>query len=286
MNKQAALLTLFFLLLLPGCTIYDLPDEKMFSHEICGDWRCRPGNLGTVLEFNKTPFSPDVDELTTPKEVAASVLGHTIKKDDKSGSIYLSCSEDGSNPFTYEDIKPSGRYGYGGRKLSYSKKSKIKLDTKLAVENSIKSIEQLLPANEKAILTGILPDFEVQLKSELSNLSNKNVQVDATYHEWKLATSTINKLRTTAYDKCHEYLAKYERKLITAVGFVHYSIDEESTTFTGFTSKVNSLLKNNGIHTDVSAAFGFEFNKYLSVSTEDGYQIIVWRTSLPEVWSN
>src|SRR5690606_33313054 len=97
----------------------------------------------------------EVNDDTTAAAVAYSVLGHTVKSDDRYAADISTCSDTATSPFVSQDIK-NLRFKPPGRKLEYSKKVKVSVNVSLAVDADLKQ------------LVGLASDKIAEAKAELT----------------------------------------------------------------------------------------------------------------------
>jgi hypothetical protein len=277
MNKY--MFILIGMITLTGCVTYPLPDVVLDPMEACGADECKPGNLGVVFNFTKNPYSPDLYESIKPQDIAYSVLGHTIKIKDKTGSNVKACSIDGTtNPFKQNDIDPIG-VGIEGRAIEYSKEVKLNIDVTPTVSATLDELKKHID------ISAYISELTVKLEAGYKNIENSNSTLTGTYYEYALSDSVIKILHTNQYKECNDFLNNYNRLLITAVGFIEFSTSVKGKEYEQFKGELNALFTAKGINLDVSPILNREVTKTLAASTKNGYQIIVWRKASTDTWA-
>lgn len=263
------------LTLLMGCT-YKLPDAELEPEEVCGQSKCEPGSLGRTFQFYENPYSPDLNQSMTPSDIAYSVLGHTVKMSDKTGSRFTICSADGlTNPFSKADVKPK-RLGVKGRKIEYTRNGVLNIDITPTVSATLEELTKY------AEISSYVSELEAKLKVGYENIDKKDSTLVGTYYEYGLSDNVIKTLHTVNYQSCNSYLNDKEKALITAVGFIEYSTSVDGSDYSNFIGELNALFTAKGINLDVTPIINREVTKTLKASTNNGYQIIVWRKANPE----
>jgi hypothetical protein len=259
-----------------GCVTYKLPDAKLDPEEVCGQSECQPGNLGRVFQFDKNPYSPDLTASTSPKDIAYSVLGHTVKMKDKSGSRFTVCAADGvSNPFNQSDVKPK-RLGISGRKIEYARNASLNIDITPTISATLKELTKYID------ISSYISELEAKLKVGYESIDKADSTLVGTYFEYGLSDNVIKTLHTSSYQSCNSYLTDKNKALITAVGFIEYSTSVNSSNYSKFIGEINALFTAKGINLDVTPIINKEVTKTLKASTENGYQIIVLRKAQPD----
>ncbi|XOV94425.1 MAG: hypothetical protein ACFHWX_06910 [Bacteroidota bacterium] len=266
---RVPLYLLTFLLMFFSCKLYRLPDAKLKSEEVCGYDYCQPGNFGTVFQFYKKPFSPDVDSTTTLRDVATSIIGHAFPEGNLLGDRALTCSFGDNNPFEGEVVN---LVNPTGKNIEYTRTEKLELDIEATVEGNLEEIKKLNPdiAN--------LPEVEAKLKAAYSRINNKELNVQAKYSEWGLSKSAIDRLiKGTDFNDCMDFLTEKNYRVITSVGIVSFDVSLDDKSLDNISSELETDLQKDGVVANIGASFKREVNKSLSTSTKGGFQIVVWR---------
>ncbi|GIK68913.1 MAG: hypothetical protein BroJett020_02080 [Bacteroidota bacterium] len=264
-------LTVLTVLILTGCKTYKLPDAKMKPEQVCGYNYCQPGNYGVVFHFYKKPFSPDVDSMTTLRDVAYSIIGHAFPNGNLLGDRAFTCSRTTSNPFTASDIV--NLVNPTGKDINYTRKEKLQIDINAVVEGNIEEIKRLNPS-----ITNV-PEIEARLKAAYSKINNKELTVQAKYSEWGLSRTAIEKLvKEDGYTDCKEFLIEKNYRIITAVGIISFDITFDDKSVDQISSELDAEMKQYGITANLAISFKKEVTQSLKTSTRGGFQIVVWRS--------
>ncbi len=259
-----------------SCKTYKLPDAKLKPEIVCGYEDCKPGNLGVVFQFYEKPFSLEVDNNKSMKNIAASVIGHTFpeKKSDGtpnlSGDRALTCSFATSNPFSDGDVV--NLVNPTGRKFDYLRTEKLQLDIDATVQGNMEQIKKLNPENEK------LPEVEAKLRAAYNKINNKELSIQGRYSEWGLGKEAIERLiKNDGFKECKRFLTEKNYRIITAIGMVYFDITFDQTNLDKFSTDLESEISRLGIKGNVAVNFKREVNQTLNAVTKGGYQIVVWR---------
>lgn len=268
-------LTILSFLIFGGCRTYKLPDAKMKPLEICGFKKCQPGNLGDIYQFNKKPYSLTIDSLTNLKDVATSIIGHTLQNRLQFDGKLITCSNSTNNPFSPLDVVnlvyPDGKY------IDYIKNEKIQIDVNMLVNESMKQIK------ETNNIIDNLDDIEDNLRSYYKKINNNQLTIQAKYSEWGLSQMAIERLlRDEEYFECKTFLEDYKLRIITAVGIISFDISFNSSAFNEVIFELDNELKKYGITANLSLNIEKEVTKNLKTFIKGGYQIVVWRSALSE----
>jgi hypothetical protein len=264
-------MTAMTVLIFSGCKTYKLPDAKMKPQQVCGYDYCQPGNYGVVFHFYKKPFSPDVDSLTTLRDVAYSIIGHAFPNGNLLGDKAFTCSKTTSNPFLATDIV--NLVNPTGKNIDYTRKEKLQIDINAVVEGNIEEIKRLNPG-----ITNI-PEVEAKLKAAYSKINNKELTVQAKYSEWGLSRTAIEKLvKEDGYTDCKEFLVERNYRIITAVGIISFDITFDDKSVDQISTELDAEMKQYGISANLAISFKKEVTQSLKTSTKGGFQIVVWRS--------
>ena len=233
-------------LALTGCVTYKLPDAELEPEEVCGQSKCQPGSLGRVFQFDENPYSPDLSESISPKDIAYSVLGHTVKMGDKTGSRFTVCAADGiSNPFNKADVKPK-RLGVNGRQIEYTRNASLNIDVTPTISATLDELAKY------AEVSSYISELTAKLELGYKSIDKANSTLVGTYYEYGLSDVVVKTLHTANYESCNSYLTDKEKSLITAVGFIEYSTSIDSSEYSNFIGELNALFTAKGINLDVS----------------------------------
>lgn len=261
-----------------GCVTYPLPDATLKPIEVCGTSKCNPGNVGILLQFKEKPFSPDVHESIDPIDIAFSVLGHTTKTRDKTGGIIQTCSFDNTNPFKKSDVVMLSRFG--PRKIEYTRSATLNIDVVPTVSSTLTELSKQISISK------YVDELEAKLKAGYKNINSSKATLTGLYYEYGLSQEVIKSLRTEKYANCNEYLTKNDRSLITALGLINFSTAIDGADYSNFLANLNATFKAHGADFDVSPIVNREITKTLKASSENGYQIIVWKKATPLFWKD
>lgn len=252
---------------------YPFPDaDKLKSRQVCGQKKCQPGNPpGTVFHFTEEPYSPQVQNETTTKDVAISVLGHAFPYGDLTGRTPLPCATNSlNNPFK-DVIVTLGNST--GRDVEYTKEELIDIDVEAAVE---KNFQQITATNPN--VTQNSDEIKAKLTAAYSRLNNKVLTVKANYSEWGLSPRAIAAFqRNLDFKDCKQFIRENNYRIITAVGIVSFDIEFEGKSLSDVGAEIESDLKKNGIEANIIAKFRREVSKKLKATTDGAFQIVVWR---------
>lgn len=265
------------LLSLTACVTYPLPDAELRPKEACGNSKCTPGNnVGRVFNFTKNPYSPDISASTTPADIAFSVLGYTTKTKNKLGGLIRACGSDGSSPFQKSDIVP--KISITGRAIDYTRNAKLNIDVAPTVSATLDELQKQFDISE------YIAELEAKLEIGYKSIDKSDSTLKGTYYEWALSDSVINNFHTAKYKDCLDYLQANDRSLTTAVGFINFSTTVNSEDYSKFIADVSAVFTAKGLNFDVSPTINHEITKTLKASTDNGFQILVWRRAEPKVW--
>lgn len=269
--KSFRILTMVSTVVLFGaCKTYKLPDTKLKPRIVCGYDNCAPGNIGTVFHFYKKPFSLEVDNIKSMKDIAASVVGHTFPADNMYGDRALTCSYQTQNPFSSNDVV--NLVNPTGRKFDYLRTEKLQLNVNASVKLNMEKIKELNPENAN------LPEVEAKLTAAYTKINNKELTVQGRYSEWGLSKDAIEKLiKEDGFKDCKKFLTEKNYQIISAIGMVYFDITFDQTNLDKLAADLEAEISQYGIKGDIGVSFKREVNQSLNASTKGGYQIVVWR---------
>lgn len=281
MRKLIVVATLLITGSLSGCATwnwilgkrdYPLPDGKLSGSVICGEKRCIAGQNGAPFDFIKNPYSPSVDDATTPKQAAMQVVGFT--SNNPYGRDPWTCSSHGVSPFTEADIASLG--SPNGRSIDYSRTETLDIDVNGAVESDLTALQSAGVLQSAANLA----DVRAKLTEAYSALDQSKISVTARYFEFGLAGKAYRDVfEREAYPECVSILRSGKEVLITAVGLVWFDLDYKSNSVKELISEVNAALTSYGIKYNFGASVRREVNEALSATTKNGFQVITWTTA-------
>lgn len=258
---------------------YRLPDATLSSEQICGRPKvCDPGPIrGIVYRFNVQPYSPDIDDNSTPQTIAASILGNAVSASENNAEELNICSEDGLNSLiTINDITAKGAYGVKGRSFNYNKKKKTTIDSKAAAQANIDELLKASNLDRKLFFDSIRAELEIIY----DNLKSSEIIITANYSEWSLKQSTINRIKNSEdFQACRTKLKANNWAYITDISLITYNVSFNGKKIREFGININSKLKREGINVDIGILVERELNKDISSEVEQGYQVIGWRKS-------
>lgn len=266
------LLTVFFIsstfagqkFAFPGLT------SKLKSKDLCGVGNCKPGNGGIIFIFSKDVFTPEINKTSTQEEVALSILGHTVKQGDTSGSFPVPCSETGISPFSADDIT---QIGITGHKVKYEKKSTLNLNIGSVIEANLKEIRKEVTDPLK------LQKAEAKIKFAYEKINGKELKVNAFYTEWGLKNSAISQMRAgTKFQDCKTFIKSRPYRVITAIGLVQFQMTYDGNSVDTLANEIASQLESDlGYKGSFSLIFKKQVTKEIEASIDNGFVVPVWR---------
>ena len=249
---------------------YKFPDARVSAMEMCGEKEgCTPGNTGVAWHFRKNPFSPTLEGVSTPRQIAYSLLGHAVKVDDNSGKIPLTCNDDTPNPFTDAEITPL--VSALGRPFELTRSETLKLDVQAAADASLADV--MAVTNDAALIA----KAKAEITAAYSRLNSTEVKVIATYTEWGLTQTAVDLMtRNKRFCECKEFMKAHNYKVITAIGLVTFSITYQGKSLDVIAGELQAELEKQGITANLTLRFKREVSKSIKASTENGYQVQCW----------
>lgn len=259
--------------------IYNLPDANLNSRTICGKNRvCDPGpQRGIVYRFAKNPYSPDIDNNSTPQSIAASILGQAVAASQINSEELNICSADGmTSLITLNDVTSTGGYGVAGRSLDYKKQKKLNINPKVSAEANIGELMK------KGVTRQTLIDsLKTELEAVYNKLKDNQLVITANYSEWALKSPVINKIKNAPeFQPCRDKIKQKGWAFITDIGLITYSISTGSETVRKFGTNIDAKLKREGLDVEVGTLIESEVHKFLTSNLAQGYQVIGWRKML------
>jgi hypothetical protein len=262
--------------------VFVLPDGRLTEKELCGKKDCVPGTLGSPFSFTKKTYSVDVNKNITQEEIAIQVLGHTIDVGDFRGKFAPPCSQtDNKSPFNNSDI--SKLSSINGSEMDYERKESLNFEGTLdaAVEENLDEIKKYTNNSN------LINELEAKIKAEYTKLDGKLLTIKGTYSEWGLTSQAMSKLiKGTDFKDCRTYLTNNKKRIITAVGIVHYDIKFKQNSLNEIASEIQSFAQSKGIQANLAFTFKREVSKKLERVTNDYYQILTWRHAGVETLEN
>lgn len=256
--------------------IYNLPDANLPSNTICGKSRvCDPGpTRGIAYRFSDRPYSPDIDDASTPKSIAASVLGMAVSASKVDAEDTNYCSSNGyTSLFTINDVTPTGGFGMNGKNFKYNVKKKSTIDAKIAADANILELTE-----KNTINAEYLKELKAKLEIIYNRIKNSELEITANYSEWSLKKEVIEKVKNAPeYSECRNKLEKNNWAIITDIGLISYDIKLNGTIVSNLGTDLNAELKAKGINADLGVLIKKEVHKDLTSQIVKGYQIIGWR---------
>ncbi len=126
--------------------------------------------------------------------------------------------------------------------------------------------------------TGV-EDLRAKLSSAYSSLDESVVTVTARYFEYGIEPHEYrNVFQDEDYPECSAIIRGGER-FITAVGFIWYDLEYESSSANSLVAEAQSELTSKGINFNFGASVRRTVNKDLDISTDNGFQVVAWRTA-------
>lgn len=255
---------------------YNLPDANLPSNVICGKAKvCDPGpTRGIPYRFSARPYSPDIEESSTPKSIAASVLGMAVSADKRNAEDINYCSSDGyTSNFTINDVTPTGGFGMTGKAFKYNVKKKSTINPKVAANANILEL-----VGKNTIDAEYLKDLKAKLEVIYNRIKNAELEITANYSEWSLKKDIIAKVKNAPeYLACRTKLKENKWAVITDVGLISYDIKLDGSVVSNLGADLNAELTAKGINVDLGVLIKKEVHKDLTSQIVQGYQIIGWR---------
>lgn len=249
---------------------YKLPDATLKATQICGKTVCDPGNVGKLLHYTRSPFSPAVKKATTVEEVAIQVLGQTLPADKMlSSKDFSTCSELSENPFTSADIE-NVRFP-DGRSIDYKRTEKLEINVKAAVDANIKELMKM--TNDVAKIEKLKAKIQVAY----SRVNGKVLTVVGKYSEWQLSTEAREKIKKgDDFQTCRKWIEDNKQRILLAVGIVYFEINFEQNSVDQLAAEIDAELAKEGLTGSLSFTFKREITKRFKASSEV-YQILIVR---------
>ncbi|NLR69230.1 hypothetical protein HGH92_33340 [Chitinophaga varians] len=252
--------------------IYDFPDAKLTAKQACGDENnkicdCGTGQRGILYKFAASPFAPTVDDNSTPKTIAQSILGHAVNAGAKDAEDLYPCYTP-----SLEQIGFTGKYG-NGRNAEYTKTTTLNIKVDVAVAANITDLAKSFKLEQSVI---------EKLKAKLSLLYNKvnsqKVTVTATYYNLSLTQDAVDALRSAAaYQSCRDALKSKNQLLISDIGLIKFNVNYTGAKADTLAAGLEAELSREGITLKLAPLINKEVNKELKATTTDGYMLLAWR---------
>ncbi len=254
---------------------FKLPDAKVTSSQLCGT-SCLPGNFGTVMPLFKKSYEPDLDENSTERLIAYSILGRTYADSDLTGSKAWRCSESTKNPFSLNSITRLASTGTSGTTFDYKRSEKLNIDVNAAAETNLEEIKNLNPDLD----TKVLSEFGAKLKAAYARFAGKDLTIVGRYSQWGIKQDSVEALiKNVDYTDCKQFLSKHDYRIILAIGMVYFDISYNENSLDKIATELQSEAESYGIKGNVAFSFKREVSKDLKKVTKGYYQILVWRTA-------
>jgi hypothetical protein len=276
MKKFTLLLLCISVQLLYSCKTINIQGKEIKADEICD--KCKPGNQGPVMVMYVNTFEPELQENSTPLNIAHNILGHVFPKDIRTGDINIPCSSNSViTPFAIEKIKPLGSTGTNGTSIDYSEKELLQLNVSATVSADLESITAANPS----ISLADLDEFKAKLTAAYSRFANKEITINGKYYQYQLEKNTVIELaKNINYSDCREYIydTNNEKRMITALGLVYFDITSSMNSVDEIAASLAADAAAYGITFGVSAEFKKNISKNLTKATDGYFQVVVWRT--------
>lgn len=251
---------------------YKLPDTELKAKKICGKKICDPGNVGKLLHYTFSPFSPTVKKATTAEEIALQVLGQTLPADKMlSSKDFSTCSDLSNNPFTVADIEPLKFVD--GRSIDYERSEQIELNVTAAVDANIKELMKLTTDAAK------IERLKAKIEASYNKVKGKKLTVVGKYSEWGLSKDAREKLKKgDGFQDCRKWIENKEnpQRILLAVGIVYFEIKYEENSLDQLAAEIDSELAKEGLTGSLSFTFKREVTKRFKAESEV-YQILIVR---------
>ncbi len=254
--------------------IYNLPDANLPANTICGmpKYCDCGGSPGILYKFADRPFSPDVSDISTPKTIAASILGQAVAADKNNGysEFPLPCP---GVKFDTTKVIASGKYGTAGREFEYTREAKANVNIELAIKANITEL-----LNSVQLQQSFIDSLKAELEAAYKKVRDKSLKVTATYYELSVPLSVKQDiLASTLYSECRAYLKANKKAIITDISLIKYTISYNIGDLTKWSAGIDVQLERTGLKAKLAASIQKEINKTLKATTQNGYQIIGWR---------
>jgi hypothetical protein len=272
--------TLLLLIVTTFCSLnttaqkISLLGKKIKAKDICGD--CAPGNHGLYMVMKKKTFEPQIEDNSTAKTIAHQILGHVFPENNKTGRVKIPCSTNSATtPFPIILVKPLS--AANGTLIDYKEKELLNINVSLTVDSDLQNIKAAQPSIELAKLD----EFKAKLTAAYSKFANKELSIQGRYYSYGLDDNAVIELaKNIKYSDCRNYIYKkdFQKRIITAIGLVFFDIESSENTVDDISTKLQADAMMYGITFNVSAEFKRNISKNLKKTTNDYYQIVVWRT--------
>lgn len=250
-----------------------LPDAKIKGSVICGG-TCLPGSIGIVMPLYKKTFEPDINENSTEKLIAYSVLGRCYPESDKSGAKAWRCTESLTNPFSIDAITRLG--SQEGTSFNYKRSEKLNMNVAASVETNLKELKKLNPGIAPATLT----EFGARINAAYSKFAGKELTIVGKYSQWGINRDSIEALvKNVDYTECKKFLKDKDYRIILAIGMVYFDISYDENSLDKVAAELQADAISHGIKGNIAFSFKREVSKDLKKITKGYYQILVWRTA-------
>ena len=265
-------------LLFAGCKTIVIQGEKISASDICGE--CNPGNLGQYMIMTEKTFDPQINELSTPKQIASEILGYVFPENDRSGSKKFPCSCNSTkSPFSIDKVKSLGSTGSDGTTIEYSKKDTLKIDIDVTIKSDLDSIK----ASNPNLSTNKLNEFKARLKAAYTKFAGKELTITGKYFQFALDENAIYAMaKGIDYTDCTEYMRTpidgQTKRMITAIGLVYFDIKSKENRIDEVAAELKAEANVIGISYNIGTEFKRNISKELKKSTLNYYQIVAWRT--------
>lgn len=249
---------------------YQLPDVKLTATQLCGKDICTPGNVGKLLHYTKSGFSPAVKKATTAEDVALQILGKTLPSDKILYSKdFSTCSELSDNPFSLADIENVSFPD--GRTIEYQRKEKLEINVSSAVDANLKELLKL--TSDSAVIERL----KAKIQIAYSKVKGKELTVIGKYSEWQLAADAREQMKKgDGFQECRKWIEDNNERIILAVGLVYFEITYEQNSVDQLAAEIDAELAREGIAGSLSFSFKREITKRFK-SSNDLFKILIVR---------
>ena len=255
-----------------GQLTYKLPDTNLKAKTICGKKICDPGNVGRLLHYTSSPFSPTVKKATSIEEIALQVLGQTLPANEiLTSKDFSTCSELSNNPFTVSDIEPLKFQE--GRKINYERSGQFEINVTAAVDANLKELLKITTDAAK------IERLKAKIEASYNKVKGKKLSVIGKYSEWGLSKEARDKLKKgDGFQECRKWIENKDnpQRILLAVGIVYFEIKYEENSLDQLAAEIDSELAKEGLTGSLSYTFKREITKRFNAESEV-YQILIVR---------
>jgi hypothetical protein len=228
------------------------------------------------MPLYKKTFEPDLDENSTEKLIAYSVLGRTYPESDQSVTKAWRCSESLTNPFSINAVTKLDSTGTDGNSFDYKRSEKLNIDVNASVETNLEELKKL----NHGIAPATMTEFGAKISAAYSKFAGKELSIVGKYSQWGINRDSIEALvKNVGYTDCKKYLKDHDYRIILAIGMVYFDISYAENSLDKVAADLQAEATSYGIKGNIAFSFKREVSKDLKKVTKGYYQILVWRTA-------